>query len=450
MFDVEKTPIVWDVGHQSYAYKILTGRKQRFHTLRQFGGLSGFNNIFESDYDAFSVGHSSTSISAALGLATAYPQKKVVAVIGDGALTGGMAFEAINHAGHLKPSNLVVILNDNQMSISPNVGGVQKALTNFLVSKTYNFFKKEAYDLSKLLPENIRKTLLQGSKKMEESLLNIFSKSIFFEDFGFTYIGPVNGHNLAQLVKLLAKVDANVVGPVLVHAITQKGKGYQFAEADPQRFHGVSPFYIKSGKSKKSSELGYGAVLGQSLRELAKQNSKICAVVAAMTQGVGLDEFARDFPERFYDVGIAEQHALTFASGLARGGKKVFVAIYSTFMQRAFDQMALTKSTCASKANKIGVASAVGEPLAMFPPIVAVFCSSGEAKLTNESLNKLTLFFTSSEPIICPKLSPAPIISSSPFTWMPLSSSKLLMKKMVLSFIICLWIWTLMSVPPAK
>ena len=263
VFDVEKTPIVWDVGHQSYAYKILTGRKQRFHTLRQFGGLSGFNNIFESDYDAFSVGHSSTSISAALGLATAYPQKKVVAVIGDGALTGGMAFEAINHAGHLKPSNLVVILNDNQMSISPNVGGVQKALTNFLVSKTYNFFKKEAYDLSKLLPENIRKTLLQGSKKMEESLLNIFSKSIFFEDFGFTYIGPVNGHNLAQLVKLLAKVDANVVGPVLVHAITQKGKGYQFAEADPQRFHGVSPFYIKSGKSKKSSELGYGSVLGQ-------------------------------------------------------------------------------------------------------------------------------------------------------------------------------------------
>jgi len=390
VFDVKKTPIVWDVGHQSYAYKILTGRKERFHTLRQFGGISGFNNIFESDYDAFSVGHSSTSISAALGLAAAYPDRKVVAVIGDGALTGGMAFEAINHAGHMKPSNLIVILNDNQMSISPNVGGVQKALTNFLVSKTYNFFKKEAHDLSKLLPENIRKTLLHGSKKMEESLLNIFSKSIFFEDFGFTYIGPVNGHNLAQLVKLLTKVDANVSGPVLVHAITQKGKGYEFAEKDPERFHGVSPFDIKSGKSKKSSEKGYGAVLGQTLSELAAKRDDVCAVVAAMTQGVGLDKFSQDFPERFYDVGIAEQHAVTFAAGLARGGKKVFVAVYSTFMQRAFDQMVhdvamqkLPLVVCLDRAGLVGADGATHHGvfdlayLKMIPGLVVLAPGSG-------------------------------------------------------------------------
>ncbi len=391
VFDPKKTPIVWDVGHQSYAYKILTGRKQRFHTLRQFGGISGFNNIFESEYDAFSVGHSSTSISAALGLARAYPNEKVVAVIGDGALTGGMAFEAINHAGQIRPENLIVVLNDNQMSISPNVGGVQKALTNFLVSKSYNFFKKEAHDLSKLLPENIRKTLLHGSKKMEESLLNIFSKSIFFEDFGFTYIGPVNGHNLAQLVKLLTKIDANVKGPVLVHTITQKGKGYEFAEKDPQRFHGVSPFEIASGKAKKGSERGYGSVLGESLYELAQERDDVCAVVAAMTQGVGLEKFSQDFAERFYDVGIAEQHAVTFAAGLARGGKKVFVAIYSTFMQRAFDQMihdvAMQKLpivVCLDRAGLVGADGATHHGvfdlafLRMIPGLVVLAPASGQ------------------------------------------------------------------------
>ncbi len=390
VFDPEKTPIVWDVGHQSYAYKILTGRKQRFHTLRQFGGISGFNNIFESKYDAFSVGHSSTSVSAALGLATAYSERKVVAVIGDGALTGGMAFEAINHAGHLKPENLIVILNDNQMSISPNVGGVQKALTNFLVSKSYNFFKKEAYDLSKLLPENIRKTLLHGSKKMEESLLNIFAKSIFFEDFGFTYIGPVNGHNLGQLTKLLTKVDTNVVGPVLVHVITQKGKGYKFAEEDPERFHGVSPFAIGTGKSKKSSQRGYAAVLGETLTQLAKKREDVCAVVAAMSQGVGLEQFSHDFPQRFYDVGIAEQHAVTFAAGLARGGKKVFVAIYSTFMQRAFDQMIhdvamqrLPLVVCLDRAGLVGADGATHHGvfdlayLQMIPGLVVLAPASG-------------------------------------------------------------------------
>ncbi len=390
VFNPKNTPIVWDVGHQSYAYKILTGRKQRFHTLRQFGGVSGFNNIFESEYDAFSVGHSSTSISAALGLAAAYPERKAVAVIGDGALTGGMAFEAINHVGHLKPDNLIVILNDNQMSISPNVGGVQKALTNFLVSKTYNFFKKEAYDLSKLLPENIRKTLLHGSKKMEESLLNIFTKSIFFEDFGFTYVGPVNGHNLSQLVKLLAKVDANVAGPVLVHVITQKGKGYKFAEEDPQRFHGVSPFDISTGKSKKPAERGYAAVLGETMSKLAGQREDVCAVVAAMCQGVGLDKFSQEFPERFYDVGIAEQHAVTFAAGLARGGKKVFVAIYSTFMQRAFDQMIhdvamqkLPLVMCLDRAGLVGADGATHHGvfdlayLQMIPGLVVLAPASG-------------------------------------------------------------------------
>ena len=339
VFNPAEVPMVWDVGHQSYAYKILTGRKDRFHTLRKLGGISGFNNIFESDYDAFSVGHSSTSISAALGLAVAHPEHKTIAIIGDGALTGGMAFEGINHIGDLKPSNLIVILNDNQMSISPNVGGMHRALTDFLVSKSYNFLKKEIYDLSKFLPGNIRSTLLQCSRKMEESLLNMFSKNIFFEDFGFNYVGPVNGHNLPHLIKILSKIDANVTGPVLLHVITKKGKGYSFAEKDPESFHGIAPFNQETGEILQASKRSFGNVLGDELEKIASEKENVCAVVAAMSKGVGLDRFAKKFPERFYDVGIAEQHAVTFAAGLARGGKKPFVAIYSTFLQRAFDQL---------------------------------------------------------------------------------------------------------------
>ncbi len=398
VFNPAEVPMVWDVGHQSYAYKILTGRKDRFHTLRKLGGISGFNNIFESEYDAFSVGHSSTSISAALGLAVAHPERKAIAIIGDGALTGGMAFEGINHIGDLKPSNLIVILNDNQMSISPNVGGLQKALTDFLVSKSYNFLKKEAYDLSKFLPGNIRNTLLHGSRKMEESLLNIFSKNIFFEDFGFNYIGPVNGHNMPHLIKVLSKIDANVNGPVLLHVITKKGKGFSFAEKDPEIFHGIAPFNRETGEILQVSKRSFASVLGDELERLATAKNDVCAVVAAMCKGVGLDRFSKKFPDRFYDVGIAEQHAVTFAAGLARGGKKPFVAIYSTFLQRAFDQLVhdvamqkLPVVLCLDRAGLVGADGATHHGvfdlayLKMIPNFVvlAPFCEKEFVEMLN-------------------------------------------------------------------
>ena len=343
VFDPYNDRIVWDVGHQSYAYKILTGRNDRFDTLRQFEGISGFNNIFESEADAFGVGHSSTSISAALGIKVADDLLKrdnqVVAVIGDGALTGGMALEAINHAGHLN-KNLIVVLNDNAYSISKNVGALQNYMAGMLVSKSYNTLKEKVWDLSKTLPTSARRTFVTGAQKIEESLINILVPNIIFEDLGFKYVGPIDGHDIARMVRIFHKVQRNVVGPVLIHVVTQKGKGYGIAENDARRFHGVGPYDQKTGQClKKKGPASYSQVFGDTLCRLAEQSNRVVAVTAAMTDGTGLAQFAQRFPSRFFDVGIAEQHAVTFAAGQATRGIKPFVAIYSTFMQRAIDQV---------------------------------------------------------------------------------------------------------------
>ncbi len=342
VFNPRRDRVVWDVGHQSYAWKILTGRNDRFDTLRQFGGISGFNNIFESEYDAFGVGHSSTSISAALGINVADEMMgrkgRTIAVIGDGALTGGMSFEAINHCGHLQ-KNLIVILNDNAMSISKNVGALQSYMANILVSKTYNTLKERVWDLSHTLPTNIRRRFITGAQKLEESLINILVPNIIFEDLGFKYVGPIDGHDLPRLAHIFNKARHNIVGPVLIHVVTQKGKGCDFAENNARVFHGVGPYEEKTGASLSKKGQSYSGVFGDKLCELAAEHKNVAAITAAMTDGTGLTEFARKYPDRFFDVGIAEQHAVTFAGGLAVRGVKPFVAIYSTFLQRALDQI---------------------------------------------------------------------------------------------------------------
>ncbi len=342
VFNPKRDRVVWDVGHQSYAWKILTERNDRFDTLRQFGGISGFNNIFESEYDAFGVGHSSTSISAGLGINVADEmlgrKSRTIAVIGDGALTGGMALEAINHCGHLQ-KNLIVILNDNAMSISKNVGALQSYMTNILVSKTYNTLKERVWDLSHTLPTSIRRKFITGAQKLEESLINILVPNIIFEDLGFKYVGPIDGHDLPRLVHIFNKARHNIVGPVLIHVVTQKGKGCDFAENNARVFHGVGPYEEKTGASLSTKSKSYSNVFGDKLCKLASENSNVAAITAAMTDGTGLTDFAKQYPDRFFDVGIAEQHAVTFAGGLAVRGIKPFVAIYSTFLQRAIDQV---------------------------------------------------------------------------------------------------------------
>lgn len=333
--------IVWDVGHQAYAFKILTERNDKFDTLRQYNGIGGFNDPCESPYDAFKVGHSATSISAALGILLGMEQNnkkhKAIAVIGDGALTGGMAFEALNHAGHMQ-KNLIVILNDNEMSISPNVGALQKYLTNMIVSKPYNQLKKQVWDLSGKLPIDLRKKFIYGARKIEGSIKNILVPHIFFEDLGFRYFGPVDGHDMQRLVRVLNRIKT-IDGPILLHLVTQKGKGYAEAENNAQKYHGIAPYVSKTIDEKKQKNPSYSKVFGNKLCEIAAKNKKVSAIVAAMCDGTGLTDFARKFPKRFFDVGIAEQHAVTMAAGMAIAGSKPFVAIYSTFMQRALDQV---------------------------------------------------------------------------------------------------------------
>lgn len=342
VFNPLQDRIVFDVGHQSYAYKILTGRNDRFDTLRTYEGISGFNNIFESPYDAFGVGHSSTSISSAFGICMAKDllQQKghSIAVIGDGALTGGMAFEALNHAGHMQ-KNFIVILNDNEMSISKNVGALQNHLANMMTSKSYNYLKKQVWDKSSVLPTNLRRRFIYGAQKIEESLINILVPNIFFEDLGFKYVGPVDGHDIPRLIRIFNKVKENMEGPVLIHLITKKGKGYSFAEKNVSKFHGIGPFDKETGLSSPANSKSWSEVFGDKLIALAENNNKLVAITAAMADGTGLNKFSQKFPKRFFDVGIAEQHAVTFAAGLAVQGIKPFVAIYSTFMQRAFDQV---------------------------------------------------------------------------------------------------------------
>lgn len=334
--------IVWDVGHQAYAHKLLTGRLERFHTLRKFGGISGFPKRSESPYDAFDVGHSSTSISAALGMAAARDvrggKEKIVAVIGDGSLTGGLAFEGLNQAGHLG-KNLVVILNDNEMSISPNVGAISALINRKMTSELVVRLKREAENFLSHVPR-IGKDLLKVARRAEESLKGFFTPGMLFEAFGFDYVGPLNGHRLDRLLPALENL-AHLEGPVLVHVVTRKGRGYAPAEQQPSLFHGVGPFERETGavKAVKGGTASYTGVFGRTLVELGEQDSRLVAITAAMVEGTGLKAFAERFPDRFFDVGIAEQHAVTFAAGLACQGLRPVVALYSTFLQRAYDNV---------------------------------------------------------------------------------------------------------------
>ncbi|QVW35942.1 1-deoxy-D-xylulose-5-phosphate synthase [Geobacter sulfurreducens] len=341
-FDSPTDRFVWDVGHQAYTHKILTGRRDRFHTQRQYGGISGFPKRSESSHDAFDTGHSSTSISAGLGMAMARELRggsnKVVAVIGDGSMTGGIAFEALNQAGHLK-KNLIVVLNDNEMSISPNVGAFSSFVSRKLTGSYFRELKKEVQGLLQNIPA-IGKDILQFARRAENSLKGFLTPGMLFEALGFDYIGPIQGHNLPQLLEVFENARG-LDGPVVVHVMTTKGKGYVPAETNPSAFHGVGPFDVATGKTtgSKPGAASYTGIFGDTLAQLARENEKIVAITAAMPDGTGLTGFAKEFPERFFDVGIAEQHAVTFAAGLAAEGFRPVTAIYSTFLQRAYDQV---------------------------------------------------------------------------------------------------------------
>lgn len=340
VFNVPEDKIIWDVGHQCYVHKILTGRREEFKNLRKPNGLAGFPKSNESPADSFNTGHSSTSISAALGMARARDlqgkNNAVIAVIGDGALTGGMALEALNDAGYSK-CKMTVILNDNEMSISPNVGGLNKFLgklrTKKLYTTTNNLLKKQISSVPV-----IGKPMVVGIQRIKRAIKQLVIHKMFFEDIGFTYLGPVDGHNIEELESIL-KTSKQVNGPVLIHVLTKKGKGYKFAEKNPDKFHAISPFNIENGELKTPKEKDYSKVFGEKIVELAKENSKIVAVTASMKNGTGLADFAQEFPYRFFDVGIAEQHAVTMAAGMAKEGMIPFVPIYSSFYQRAYDQV---------------------------------------------------------------------------------------------------------------
>ncbi len=340
-FDSPEDKIVWDVGHQSYVHKILTGRYQQFSTLRQLGGLSGFPKRRESVHDIFETGHSSTSVSAALGIAEARDLKgrdhHVVAVIGDGAMTGGMAFEALNHAGHAK-TPLIVILNDNEMSIAPNVGALSSYLARLRTAPGYSRTKEDVQHLLRRIP-TIGHRMIRSIERVKDSLKYLLVPGMLFEELGFTYLGPLDGHQIGLLRRVLNQAK-QVRGPVLVHVITKKGKGYAPAEKSPDRFHGTGPFDMSSGAAiKRASPPSYTEVFGKTMVELANERSDIVAITAAMPDGTGLSEFAKLFPPRLFDVGIAEEHAVTFAAGLATQGVRPVFAVYSTFLQRAYDQI---------------------------------------------------------------------------------------------------------------
>jgi 1-deoxy-D-xylulose-5-phosphate synthase len=342
VFDFRVDRVVWDVGHQSYPHKLLTGRHRLFSTLRQWQGISGFPKREESPYDHFGTGHASTSISAALGMAVARDLKgeryNVVAVIGDGALTGGLALEGLNQAGHMD-RDLIVILNDNKMSISRNVGALTGYLARILTAPLYNRLRDELWTLLGRLPRREAKRMRRLASHLEESLKGLFVPGTLFEELGYRYIGPIDGHNCAQLIRTLHDVR-NLSGSVLVHVVTKKGKGYAPAEADAPRFHGVSSLDELTGYPASSGGVpSYTEVFGKTLVDLGRKDNRIVAITAAMPDGTGLSHFANAFPERFFDVGIAEQHAVTFAAGLATKGLRPVVAIYSTFLQRAFDQV---------------------------------------------------------------------------------------------------------------
>jgi 1-deoxy-D-xylulose-5-phosphate synthase len=341
VFNTPTDKLIWDVGHQCYAHKLITGRRDQFHTLRQHQGISGFPKRVESEYDTIETGHSSTSISFGLGLAAAKAIQgepvKVIAVIGDGSMTGGMAFEALNHAGDLH-KNLIVILNDNEMSISANVGALSSFLSRKLSSKTMRRVKDQIEEGLKLC--SVGENILNVLRKSEESLKVLFTPGMLFEAFKFDYIGPISGHDLPALLETLENVRDSSHGPVLVHVLTTKGKGYKPAEKNPGDYHGLGPFSIADGKPLPASgPPSYTAVFSKTICELAEQDQRIAGITAAMRAGTGLLEFSKRFPNRFFDVGIAEQHAVTFAAGLALAGLRPVVAVYASFIQRAVDQV---------------------------------------------------------------------------------------------------------------
>jgi len=340
VFNSPVDKIIWDVGHQCYSHKILTGRYERFSTLRKYKGISGFPKRKESEHDAFGTGHSSTSISAALGIIEGRDKNKenfkVIAVIGDGAISSGLAFEGLNNAGHLK-KDLIVILNDNEMSISENVGALSAYLNRILTGEFYQKFRKE----TKSFLEGIPKLGMKAAKmaqRTEEMLKGLFLPGIIFEELGFNYLGPIDGHNIELLIETFKRIKMTS-SPILIHVVTKKGKGYEFSEKNPSSFHGVGPFRIETGLPATGGYPTYSEVFGNILTDLADKDEKIIAISAAMKEGTGLEHFANKYPNRFYDVGIAEQHAVTFAAGLATQGLKPVVAIYSTFLQRAYDQI---------------------------------------------------------------------------------------------------------------
>ena len=345
IFNTPHDKLVWDVGHQAYPHKILTGRRDDFHTIRQHNGLSGFLRRSESEYDTFGAGHASTSISAALGIAAArdFAGKdfKVVAIIGDGSMTGGMAYEGMNNAGVLK-KDIIVVLNDNNMSIGPNAWAFSNYFTSLAATETYNRLKANVWELTGRLDQfgdRIRKI----AGRIEGGIKAVITPGMLFEALGFRYFGPINGHNISQLVQIFAEVK-DLKGPILVHCITQKGKGYKPAEDDEQRLHGVTPFDRATGVSHKPAKGGsgppsYTTVFGETVVQLARQNPKIVGITAAMPEGTGLDILRAEMPDHFFDVGIAEQHAITFAAGLATEGYIPIAAVYSTFLQRGFDQI---------------------------------------------------------------------------------------------------------------
>ena len=338
--DFPNDKLIWDVGHQAYTHKLLTGRKEDFSGLRTFGGMSGFPKHKESPCDAFDTGHSSTSISAALGYARARDLKgedrTVVAVIGDGSLTGGMAYEALNNVSHLK-SNMIIVLNDNKMSISENVGGLSKHLTALRTRESYMDFKLDVEKKLKQIP-HVGDSVARSVKKSKDSIRQLLVKGGFFEDFGIKYIGPIDGHDIKEMVRVLNALK-RLNEPVVMHVVTQKGRGYVPAEKNPSAFHGVGSFDIATGESLAGKSLTYTSVFSKTICRLGKAHPDVVTICAAMPDGTGLTAFKKHFPDRFFDVGIAEQHAVTFAAGLAAGGMHPFVAVYSSFLQRAYDQI---------------------------------------------------------------------------------------------------------------
>ena len=340
VFDVNNDNIIWDVGHQSYVHKILNGRKEELKSLRKLNGIAGFPKIQESKTDCFNTGHSSTSISAAMGMVCARDLKKekksVIAVIGDGSLTGGMALEALNHAG-CSGKNIIVVLNDNEMSISKNIGGINKLLTKLRVKRNYT----KSNDLWKSKLRKIPivgKCLVNLVSTIKKVIKQLIIPGMYFEEIGFKYVGPIDGHNIEDLEHIFKEVK-KINEPILVHVLTKKGKGYKFAEENPDKFHGAGPFDIKTGKSLKPKKKDYSAAFGDKLVRMAAKNDRIVAITAAMKDGTGLTKFGDVYPDRLFDVGIAEQHALTFAAGLAKEGMVPFVSIYSSFYQRSYDQI---------------------------------------------------------------------------------------------------------------